>query len=228
MEFTLPIRIRATCLPLRNGRPTNSHRAIKCMIPEISRVTRRHFRSGYTLIEMLTVVTVIGILATIALPMIGNGSSVALKSAGRVLASDLRLASDLAVQYGTQYTVAFDLTRNQYQLTLTGPGNPPALHNPYSGPGLPAGTYIVSIGDIDGNSADSNGVRLLGAKLKTSGQTVTNISFGSLGGTGPARTEDTEIWLIHGPASNPLYLRLTVTAITGQVWLDQPATFPAP
>jgi len=185
-------------------------------------------RSGYTLIEMMIVMTVIGILASIVLPAMSNGASIGLKSAGRILASDLRLASDLAVQYGTQYTVTFNLAKNQYQLTLTGPGNPPALQNPQAPPGTPAGTYVVSIGAIDGNSADLNGVRLLGAKLKTSGQTVTDISFGSLGGTGPARTDDTEIWLTYGPNWNPQYLRITVTAVTGQVWMDTPTTFPAP
>lgn len=185
-------------------------------------------RRGYSLVEMLIVMTVIGILATIAIPVASSASSNGLKSAGRVLASDLRMASDLAVQYGTQYTVTFDWARNEYQVTLSGPGNPPLLHNPYAPAGTPAGTYNVSIGQIDGNNTDSNGVRLLGAKLKAGGQSVTNISFGSLGGTGPARTDDTEIWLIHGPAWNPQYLRLTVTAITGQVWMDQPKVYPSP
>lgn len=183
-------------------------------------------RFGHTLIELLTVITVVGILATVSIPAMSNGASVGLKSAGRVLASDLRLASDLAVQYGTQYTITFDLTKNQYQLALTGPGNPPPLQNPQAPPGTPAGTYIVSVGQIDGNATDLNGVRLLGVKLKTSGQSVTNISLGALGGTGPARTDDTEIWLIYGPTWNPQYLRLTVTAITGQVWADRPTTYP--
>jgi prepilin-type N-terminal cleavage/methylation domain-containing protein len=185
-------------------------------------------RRGFSLVELLTVMTVIGILATIAVPAMSNGSNFGLKAAGRVLASDLRMASDLAVQYGTQYTITFDLTKNQYQLTLTGPGNPPTLQNPQAPPGTPAGTYLISIGLIDGNTTDSNGVRLLGAKLKTGGQSVTNISFGSQGGTGPTRTDDTEIWLIDGPTWNPQYLRLTVTAITGQVWVDRPTMYPAP
>ena len=196
----------------------------KCLTAQ----SRHAARSGYSLVELLTVVTVMAILATVAVPAISNGTSVSLKAAGRVLASDLRMASDLSVQYGTQYTITFDLTKNQYQLTLTGPGNPPALQNPQAPAGTPAGTYIISIGKIDGNSNDSNGVRLLGAKLKTAGQSVTNISFGSLGGTGPTRTDDTEIWLIYGPAWNPQYTRLTVTAITGQVWVDRPTTYPAP
>lgn len=183
--------------------------------------------AAYTLIEMMIVMTVIGILASIVLPAIGSGPSVGLMAAGRILASDLRLASDLAVQYGTQYTITFDGAKNQYQLTLTGSGNPPALQNPQAPPGTPAGVYIVSIGQIDGISTDSNGVRLLTAKLKAGGQSVTNISFGSLGGTGPGRTDDTEIWLTCGPNQNPQYLRITVTAITGQVWMDRPTTYPA-
>jgi prepilin-type N-terminal cleavage/methylation domain-containing protein len=192
------------------------------------RIQSRSRHPGYTLIEMMTVIVIVGILATVALPTFSNGQSVGLKSAGRILASDLRLASDLSVQYSTQYTVTFDLTNNQYQLTLTGSGNPPALQNPQAPPGTPAGTYVVPIGPIDGSTTDVNGVRLLGAKLKTTGQSVTNISFGALGGTGPARTDDTEIWLIHGPVTTPQYLRVTVTAMTGQVRMDRPTTYPAP
>ena len=153
------------------------------------------------------------------------GSSTRLKSAGRILAADLRLASDLAIQYNTQYTVTFNISQNKYQLTLSGSGNPPPLQNPQAPPGTPAGIYVVSVGLIDGVVTDLHGVRLLGAKLKTSGQSVTNISFGSLGGTGPSRTDDTEIWLVDGPDWNPIFVRLTVSALTGQVWMDQPAQY---
>ena len=186
----------------------------------------RSNRRGYTLIELLTVVTVIGILASIVVPSMSNGTSTSLKAAGRILAADLRLASDLSMQYNTQYTVTFNVSTNQYQLTLSGAGNPPPLQNPQAPPGTAAGVYVVSVGQIDGIATDSRGVRLLGAKLKTSGQSVTNISFGSLGGTVPSRTDDTEIWLIYGPNTNPMYLRLTVSALTGQVWMDQPTQYP--
>ena len=185
-------------------------------------------RSGHTLFELLIVVTVIGILASVAIPAMSSRATTGLSAAARVMASDLRLASDLAVQYGTQYTLTFDIIDNQYQLTLTGPGNPPALQNPYDQGGGNIGTYVVPIGQFGGNGATPNGVRLLGANLKTSGQSVTNISFGSLGGTGPGRTDDTQIWLICGPTSNPVYIRLTVTAITGEVWIDQPTSYSVP
>ena len=187
----------------------------------------RLLRTGYTLVEMLIVVVILGIAATVAIPAASNGSVAGLKSAGRVLASDLRLAAELAVQYGTEYTVDFDVARNRFQLRHTGTANPPPLQNPQASPGTPVGTYLVELAPFGGNGTKSNGVRLLRAELKTSDQSVTNITFGPLGGTGPSRTEDTEIWLQRGKSGQTDSLRLTVSAVTGQVWIDQPTTYPS-
>lgn len=220
------LRRRGIAGVLFPGVKTFKIREMRTGLEMILRFTRFR-RSGHTLIEMLMIMTVVGILASIVIPAMSTGSSVGLTAAGRVLASDLRLASDLSIQYSTQYTVTFDVVNNQYRLTLTGPGNPPALQNPYDQAGGATGTYIVPIGQFGGSSATRQGIRLLGANLKTSGQSVGNITFGSLGGTVPARTDDTQIWLISGPTTNPQYVRLTVTAATGQVWMDRPATFPA-
>ena len=184
-------------------------------------------RCGYTLVEMLMVVLIVSIVATVAIPAMSSAPASGLKSAGRVFASDLRLASELAVQYGTEYTVDFDVTRNRYQLRHTGTASPPPLQNPQAPPGTAIGTYLVELGSFGGNGTNPNGVRLKGAELKTSDQSVTNITFGPLGGTGPSRTDDTEIWLQRGTGGQSEYLRLTVSAVTGQVWLDQPATYPS-
>ncbi len=182
---------------------------------------------GYTLVEMMIVIVILGILATVAVPAMNNQSTTGLKSAGRVFASDLRLASDLAVQYGTEYTVDFDIARNQYQLRHSGTANPPPLHNPHAPPGTAVGVYVVELGPFGGNGTNPKGLRLLRAELKTSNQSVTNISFGPQGGTGPTRQDDTEIWLCRGSGNALEYLRLTVSAVTGQVWIDQPSAYPS-
>lgn len=184
-------------------------------------------RQGYTLVEMLIVVLIISIVATVAVPAMSSAPAAGLKSAGRVFASDLRLASELAVQYGTEYTVDFDVTRNRYQLRHTGTASPPPLQNPQAPPGTAVGTYLVELGPFGGNGTTLNGLRLKGAELKTSDQSVTNITFGALGGTGPSRTDDTEIWLQRSTGGRSEYLRLTVSAVTGQVWIDQPTTYPS-
>ncbi len=195
--------------------------------PTFDSASRVLARTGYTLVEMLIVVTIIGIVATVAIPTMSSAPAAGLKSAGRVFASDLRLASELAVQYGTEYTVDFDVTRNRFQLRHTGTGSPPPLQNPQAPPGTPVGTYLVELGSFGGNSTNPNGLRLKGAELKTSDQSVTNITFGPSGGTGPSRTDDTEIWLQSGTGGQSAFLRLTVSAVTGQVWLDQPTTYPS-
>lgn len=185
-------------------------------------------RSGYTLIEVLIVVTILGIVASVAVPAMSSPSFHGLKSTGRVCASDLRLASQLAIQYGTTYTVDLDVSGNRYELRHTGTSNPPALQNPNAAPGSIAGKYVVEVGSFGENGSGTQGVRLIGAELKTSRQSVNNISFGPQGGTGPSRTEDTAIWFCRGTGANRQYLRLSVAAVTGQVWIDQPSTFPAP
>jgi prepilin-type N-terminal cleavage/methylation domain-containing protein len=190
--------------------------------------TRRGFaRRGYTLVEMLIVVVIVSIVATVAIPAMSSAPAAGLKSAGRVLASDLRLASELAVQFGTEYTVDFDVARNRFQLRHTGTASPPPLKNPQAPPGTQDETYLVELGPFGGNGTNPNGLRLKRVELKTSDQSVTNITFGPLGGTGPSRTDDTEIWLERGTGGQSEYLRLNVSAVTGQVWLDQPATYPS-
>jgi prepilin-type N-terminal cleavage/methylation domain-containing protein len=186
-----------------------------------------HCCRGYTLVEMLIVIVIVSIVATVAIPAMSSAPAAGLKAAGRVFASDLRLAAELAVQYGTDYSIDFDVARNRYQLRHTGTGSPPALQNPQAPPGTPIGMYLVELGPFGGNGKNLNGLRLIGAELKTSNQSVTNINFGPLGGTVPSRPEDTEIWLQRGTGGQSEYLRLTVSAVTGQVWFDQPTTYPS-
>ncbi|TXT33352.1 MAG: hypothetical protein FD138_1909, partial [Planctomycetota bacterium] len=72
-------------------------------------------RNGYTLVEMLIVVTIVGLMASVVLPTLSSTSgAVSLEAMARTLAADLRVARQSAVQYNSSYAVTFNLTDNSY------------------------------------------------------------------------------------------------------------------
>jgi prepilin-type N-terminal cleavage/methylation domain-containing protein len=70
-------------------------------------------RGGFTLIEICTVVVIIAILATIALPSLGTRSDLDTSAAARVLVSDLLFAQSQAIATGQKQYVSFTLASNQ-------------------------------------------------------------------------------------------------------------------
>jgi prepilin-type N-terminal cleavage/methylation domain-containing protein len=186
----------------------------------------RQYRNGFTLIEMLIVVVVMGILAAVVIPAFRSSHARSLESTARVLAGDLRLARSQAVQFDTEYTVQFDLAENSYTIVHSGAGSPPALKNPLAPAGQETGPYVVDLDSLGPLGAAGGDIRLAGAALKTSQQDVTDIEFGPLGGTGPARVEDTILWVITGTGDDTRCVRITVSWVTGQVWVDPPRMLP--
>lgn len=182
-------------------------------------------KRGFTLVEMLIVVTVLGILASVILPsMNSTGSLIALEAAARTLAADLRIARQSAVQYNSSYNVKIDLRANSYEINFAGTGSAPTLTN------------LLNSSSTSGNSIDfdqwsasrlkQQRVALAGAALKTSKTSVTDVTFGPAGGTGPSRTEDTVFWLTQGSGSERLSILVTVSWLTGHVTVGDVATFP--
>ncbi len=73
--------------------------------------------SGVTLIELLVVLTLMAILAAIAVPMLGPGvSNAELKSAARKVAAGLRMARDDAVATRTDTRLVLDLEHRTFQI----------------------------------------------------------------------------------------------------------------
>lgn len=67
-----------------------------------------------TLIEILVVIGIIGLIASIAVPSIGMALKVNINNSSRDLATLIRTAHDEAVLKGQVYRVVFDIDRGQY------------------------------------------------------------------------------------------------------------------
>ena len=71
---------------------------------------------GFTLIEILCVVVILGISAAIILPMAGNRSDLQAASMARMLMADLTYAQGRAVAAQRRQYVRFDVTNNRYEV----------------------------------------------------------------------------------------------------------------
>lgn len=189
-----------------------------CPLPSV-------LRAGFTLVEMLIVVTIVGLLASVVIPTLSSTSgAVSLEAMGRTLAADLRIARQSAVQYNTSFGITFDLANNAYTVAPVSSGSTPSLVNVLS-PGTSGNTI-----DLDqfgaGRTAQSH-VVIGGAALKVSKAKVVDVTFVPAGGTGPARTQDTVIWLAENTGSDRRCILITVSWITGAVTVGDMQSYPA-
>jgi type II secretory pathway pseudopilin PulG len=196
--------------------PASVHPPSAILHPPFSR------RSAFTLVDTLTAVGILAILAAVVVPSLQSTGAQTLESSAQVLAADLRLARTQAIGLNTYYTVRFDFANNSYELLHTGTGNPPPLVNMLAPPTATPGPYVVDL-DLLGSTAQSAGrPKIAFAELSQSHATAAEVRFGPTGSTGPARTDDTVIWLTAGSGSQTRAICLTVSWVTGQTWIGTP------
>ncbi len=71
---------------------------------------------GFTLVEVLMVLLILGIAATIVIPMINDTSDLQVTSAARQIASTLLYAQTASISSQQQYQVVFDTGANSYEV----------------------------------------------------------------------------------------------------------------
>ena len=190
-------------------------------------IAGRRQSAGFSLIELLMVIAVMGILAALVLPRSNSSLYDQLRSAAQILRTDLAYARSLAVANGSTYRLTFDVANNRYVLEHSGPRA--ALDtlpdSPFSAPGDPPDQHLVDLSQLPNMSPS---VRIVTAASSGAiAEAVSDVEFGPLGET--TRPSPTVVWLAAGYGSDTRYLSLTVNPVTGLTDLEYCATEgPAP
>ncbi|MEX0777598.1 MAG: GspH/FimT family pseudopilin [Phycisphaeraceae bacterium] len=99
-------------------------------------------RRGFTLVEVLIVVTIIGIAGAVIVPHMLTTGSLGIQAAGRMVIADLLYAQNEAIAQQSPCRVVFDPPNNRYYLT-DGAGN--VMSTSWKGDGL--GNYVVNFNE---------------------------------------------------------------------------------
>ena len=176
--------------------------------------TRRGQSAGFTLIELLIVISLMAIIAGFVLPSSNPGIHDQLRSAARIVATDLAYGRSLALANNSNYKFTFDTENNQYVMEHS--GSNPALdtlpESPFRNTDDPPEQHIVALDDLPRVGAP---VKLAAAVVDKSGsfEAVTDLEFGPLGET--RRSGETTIWLSAGKGDAERYIWVHVNPITG-------------
>jgi prepilin-type N-terminal cleavage/methylation domain-containing protein len=187
---------------------------------------RPRHRGGFSLLELLIVVALMSIIASVAVPSAAPSIGVQLTSTAEVVAGDLAYGRSLAVLNNDTYQLLFDLTDNQYTLEYS--GSNPALAtlppNPFHASQDAATQFIVRLAQLPrlGAPAALYDVQ----ELTPSPVEATSVQFGPLGAT--TQTPSTVIWLTAGTGSAQRYISITINPSTGLTTVGSlQATVPA-
>ena len=189
--------------PMRQELP-NAER-IKIRPPRIGRFAR-----GFSLVEMMVVLTILGILAALVIPYFETTSVDQLQAGTAVVVADVDYARSLAIANGSDYRLTMTPTTNRYQLTHVGTST---LLNtlPTSPFKLQSDTAATQTTRFDQLALGAGELKLLGAMRLTTERTT--VTFGPLGNT--TSTDDTLIWLTSGLGTSRRYQAVRVSAVTG-------------
>ena len=170
-------------------------------------------RRGFTLLELLLTIAVIGILAAALIPQLSSDLPERLSYGAQVISSDLDYARALAVANNSKYRVSFEPNNNRYSLKHSGTDS--AFNK------LPPSPFRLNSDASDTQTTDlaklplpEPPVRLVAVvRMQSNGQSTTEIEFTPLGSTTAAY--QTVVWLTCGGGALQRFISVTVNPVTG-------------
>lgn len=113
---------------------------------------------GFSLVELIIVVLIIGITASLVVTAVGQTQTTALRAAGQILAADIGYAQVESITHSDDpRIIVFDMDSHSYHVALSSAPDDP-IEDPLSG-----GDFRVTMGR--GKAAQLGDVELLGAWL---------------------------------------------------------------
>lgn len=203
-------------LPTRSDRcGALSHKLSQPLTAASPRLARRNTTRGFSLIEILIVLAILGIVAALVVPTLSGDIPTQLSAAGSIVQVELEYARSLAVAGNSSYRVT--INRSAQSLTLEHCGASNLLDV------LPSTSMRRSSDPPDQQvlKLDELPIGLPRTELVgcvTSGSTTaiaTGVEFTSIGSTTAAST--TTFWLASGAGDDRRYLAIMVQPITGIV-----------
>ncbi len=168
-------------------------------------------RRGFTLIEILVVVVILGIAGAMIVPQLGTRDDQRVQAAARVLTADLMYAQNMSITQQSAYYIAFDIGHQKYSVIRS--SDDTVAKHPVN-----KSAYVVQLGT--GAPSAMQGVTIAATTLKGgSGSFYTSLGFDELGTPlgWPSVTTDAlttgTIMLQSGKCKMPV----TVEPFTGQL-----------
>jgi len=86
------------------------------IMKDMMKLSSRFQKRGFTLIEIIMVVVILGIVAFMAIPMVSNAADIQVRAAANRIAADIDYAKSMAITHQRSYSVVFDPANESYEV----------------------------------------------------------------------------------------------------------------